>query len=178
MATKQGIVNRLLIAALSLSVAVIALSASSYAASTHVIVVNTPLPTENVGTGAATAVGARASQLVNLSCSIFPNKACVNQLTNNTFLVPAEQALVITDLQLEGRSTVGQGNYDSVTLSGGGTTGTWFFFQADAKGVLDGQVHLASGLVFPPGGNVYVSQTSPTVTGYVANVQGYLVPYR
>src|SRR5262249_45277381 len=172
MATKQTrIPGRLVVGLSVLAIALtVRVSAAAGPPTTNTVTVNppsvpvtvtntasSPVPTQNVGTGAATAVGGRARQLINLQCfAVNATDTCINADNGNPFLVPAGQVLVITDLQVVTSSTVGQGNYDTVLVFSSSTHGAEFSFQADAKGILAGQVHLATGIVCPAGSSVLV----------------------
>lgn len=112
MAIEKCGVYRSFIPATCLSVIAAALSASINGAAaplppaappTSVTVINSPsspVPTQNVGGGAATQVGQFVSKLVLLNCLDFSVAgACSTTPFGPAFTVPAGQALVITDVQ-------------------------------------------------------------------------------
>src|SRR5262249_6962860 len=120
MATNQRIAHLIAIVCLSL-LTVIPTVRLSYAAGAAVTVTNpssSPVPTQNVGGGAATHVGQPVSHLVSLDCRTSANstKPCTGP-DRNPFSPPAGKALVVTDVQFFGIFQPGQGDYALVELS-------------------------------------------------------------
>ena len=140
-----------------------------------------PVQTQNVGGGAATQVGQRASKIVNLSCQELVNSGTCGSLSGSAFTVPSGQALIVTDLQWGLSSANGQGNYDGIDINvgvgGSFTRVSSSSAPVDAKGSCQGELHLATGIVVPPGGSVQVtSGLSGANVSVGAFLQGYLVP--
>jgi hypothetical protein len=154
----------------------------------NVSVVNTssnPVPTQNVGGGAATQLGQVASRLVNLTCNQAANAVfdCVQMLADGSFASssfspPTGQALVLTDVQWDASSQLSAGTYDALILfftAGGKPSSSVTFFSApvDPAGGFAGQHHMATGIVVPPGATMFVSASGGSAHAFA---QGYLVP--
>ena len=131
-----------------------------------------PVPTQNVGGGAATQVGQPRSKIANLTCNNNGTGSCTT--ANGTLAVPSGQALVITDVQWRVFSdTIAQGNTDFVFVSSNGVSlPTLFAAPISSTCVFGGQAHLTSGVVVAPRSSV---STFSTGNGVVF-LQGYLVP--
>jgi hypothetical protein len=180
MAIQKYSVQRSLVGLLLLSALVIALSAHTGAAApptTNTLIVNppsSPVPTQNVGGGAATQVGQPVSKIVNLTCFDAPPFGCF-QLGVGVFTVPVGEALVITDVQFKFQSTAGAGNYGIVSLSDSVTGNELIPLMGltDANSNVAGQIHLGAGAVVQPGSRISIL---PFGTKDFAFVQGYLVP--
>ena len=155
----------------------------------NVNVVNTdsnPVPTQNVGGGAATHMGQPASELVDLFCTppsctqVFPDGHVTFGFP--PFSIPTGKALVVTDIQFNLRqSSAGQGNYDSLSLCvngnctvpfGVGFPLATFSALVDANGHARGERHLANGIVMAGSPTIHASGT----TDGSATIQGYLAP--
>jgi hypothetical protein len=147
---------------------------------TNVNVVNSissPVPTQNVGGGAATQVGQPASKIVNATCSV----------EADCYTVPSGDVLVLTDLQWVGfQSLRGQGDYDFLNIqlcvpssSGTGCGSQSYTLPAEFSSLVDGtrdfagQVHLTTGIIVPSGQTVIGGTDSGSGT---VSMQGYLVP--
>ncbi len=130
-----------------------------------------PVPTQNVGGGAATHVGQPARNLVNLSCQFPSAESCVQ-----AFSVPAGQAFVITDLQWSVFTSLGQGNYEGVALTVNSNLVALVGGLVDGDGFALGQNHLGTGIVVTPGQQLSVTRVYGT-SGFIhlVLVQGYLV---
>jgi hypothetical protein len=178
--------GRILRLALWLSLLAIALSVPTISpaqgppSGLNATVINTaanPVPTQNVGGGAATQVGQPAGKLVNLLCiGSAPGPGCFQIFPDGStggsvFSVPSGQALVITDAQWF-RLGLTPGVYGSVGPSVNGTLLAFFTALSDASGIASGQSHLGTGVVVAPGNTITVS----LVGGGSAHLQGYLVP--
>jgi len=181
MATKKSIVQ--LLAVFCLSVLTVALTARVSTAGAPVTVTNTasnPVPTQNVGGGAATHVGQPASSFVNLICD-FANAPATGlcKTRSGSFTVPNGEALIVTDAEFSGfvdntfankyvfldlEATEGSNPITVVSSIDLSTL-------ADTAGHYAGQLHLTTGWVVPPGGSIF-----GVGAGTIFDVQGYLVP--
>ena len=138
-----------------------------------------PVQTQNVGGGAATQVGQPVSKVVNLVC-FMNNGANVCALNGFApqYVVPAGEALVITDAQWFSFSPLPQGSYDGVIIQ---QTGSDYALSlsslVDSNETVAGQARLATGVVVPPGNAPVALQRSGFLRGNVW-LQGYLVPNR
>ena len=175
-------VHRSRIGLLFLSVLVLVLSVRTSAAdppTKNTLIVNppsSPVPTQNVGGGAATQVGQPVSKIVNLTCfSTGPDFGCSLLDGGSLFTVPSGAALVITDVQFKFQSTAGVGNYGFVSLLDSVTGNELIPLSGltDTNLNVVGQVHLGAGAVVQPGSRISIQ---PFGTKDVAFVQGYLVP--
>jgi hypothetical protein len=143
---------------------------------TNTIIVNTPsspVPTQNVGGGAATQVGQPVSNIVNVTC-VNVILGCYQVLGDGLFTVPSGEALVITDVQFRLQSTAGTGNYNIATLVDSVTGNQLIPLSGltDANSAVLGQVHLGTGVILPSGSGVSLR---PFGSKDFAFVQGYLV---
>jgi hypothetical protein len=137
-----------------------------------------PVPTQNVGGGAAAQVGQVASQLVNLVCDFGKCRQVFPDGTDGPapYSVPSGQALVITDFQFTiGASTQGQGNYNffNVQVNDLGSRVASFSGVEDGQNVVAAERHLTTGLVIPPGSSIVLSALSGDAGAFI---QGYLIP--
>ncbi len=135
-----------------------------------------PVPTQNVGGGAATQVGQPASHLINLYCTPF---SCVQVLSSGqrattVFTVPTTSAFVITDVQwIAVLSLQGTGNYDGVFVNVNNLTVTVGLAPVDSGANSSGLIHLGN-VVAAPGASIALSPAfAAQVNGFI---QGYLVP--
>jgi len=139
----------------------------------------TPVPTQNVGGGAATQVGQPASKLVSLICN---STGCFPIARNGTasgavFSVPAGEALVVTDVQWVNESLRTQGSYAFTELHINSGTVAIFSALVDTTRISAGQAHLTAGVVVTSGNTVSVVWPSVDSTEEpFAFLQGYLVP--
>jgi len=116
-------------------------------------------------------VGQPASKLVNLCQSV--GGTCQTSL--GSYSVPAGEALVITDIEWNAPSNAQQGGFDDLIVQSNGATLALFSNLVDRYSIFAGQVHLTTGIVFPPGSTPNVS-TGSGEPGLSVNLQGYLVP--
>jgi len=151
---------------------------------------SSPVPTQNVGGGAATHVGQPETSLVNLSCltSAFNATGECTQLskpdgtTSSGFTIPPGNALVITDIEWSLPSGNGAGAAASENLaycqlsSPGCNIIASVSALGDKNGIVAGQWHFASGIVVAAGQKIFVDAFQGTSTSNFATLQGYLVP--
>jgi hypothetical protein len=144
-----------------------------------------PVPTQNVGGGAATEVGQPASNLVNLACfpsggTIFGN--CEQFSSNGAFLpgpysVPTGKSLVLTDVEWAlFNSPVGSTTIWGVQVNGAQAAFATAF--GDSGGLATGQLHFATGIVAATGTTITATTGTQMAPGNnsFTYMQGYLVP--
>lgn len=186
MAGKRRGAYHALIVVLGLSVLGLSVGTTRAAAPIQTVnanVVNTPsrpVPTQNVGGGAATGVGQPVSNIVNLICQD-TNFCGLAESSGTVFSVPSGKSLVLTDVQWRGTvpaTTVAPGNYASLEIvEKSATSGTPLAILSalvDGADICAGQAHLATGVVVRAGSNI-LAALSGIGTGTFF-LQGYLVP--
>ncbi len=139
---------------------------------------SSPVPTQNAGGGAATHLGQTASKLINLTC--FGGAVggdCLQTLPTGSlgpvFTVPADQVLVITDLEfqvLSAQVTPSPGVYLTVVLTVNGNVVAMFASPEDSTSAAYGHEHMTTGIVAAGGASISVFGPGTSF------VQGYLVP--
>jgi len=146
---------------------------------------SSPVPTLNVGGGAATQVGQPASSLVNLNCnspislgvSVCFQRVNSDGTMSSPFVIPVGQALVLTDIEwsLPG-STPNATKLFSVSVQGNQVA--FVSTVADQNGLAAGQWHFATGIVVASTATITVTNVFNQMNfpNQLAYLQGYLVP--
>jgi len=144
-----------------------------------------PVPTQNVGGGAATQVGQPTGNLVNLACfpvasSIFGNceqVTTIGTFSGSSYSVPSGKTLVLTDAEWSlYNSPKGSTTFWGVQVNGGQVAFATAF--GDSGGLATGELHFATGVVAATGTTITATTGLSTAAGNNSStyMQGYLVP--